>query len=103
MRLQAKVLTVTAVLAVTTTAAQAGCALRDVVVEKLKTKYAEQLTAGGLHSSQSRTAVVEVWASPETGTFTVMLTNPNGISCIMASGTDWFDHEVKAIPKGTAS
>ena len=92
-----------AMLAVTSTAAHANCALRDVVVEKLQNKYAEQLTAGGLHSSQSKTAMVEVWASPETGTFTVMLTRPNGISCIMASGTDWFDHAITAAPKGTAS
>lgn len=67
----------------------ANCANRDIVVERLQSKYSENLTAGGLQSSQNSTALVEVWASEETGTFTVMLTTPNGLTCVVATGTDW--------------
>lgn len=81
----------------------ASCAKRDLVVDRLKVKYSEQLTAGGLQASRTETAVVEVWSSPETGTFTVMMTNANGVSCIVASGTDWFADAPVQQPEGTAS
>jgi len=80
----------------------ASCAMRDTVVDRLESKYSEQLTAGGLQSSRTTTAIVEVWASDETGTFTVILTSPNGLSCIVASGTDWFTDTREAKVEGTA-
>ena len=66
-----------------------SCASRDQVVSRLQDQYAEQLTAGGLNQSEDQTTLVEVWASPETGTFTVILTDAKGLSCIVATGTDW--------------
>lgn len=80
----------------------ANCAKRDIVVDRLKDKFSEQLAAGGLQASRTATTLVEVWASPETGTFTVMLTNANGVSCIVAAGTDWFADAPVAEPAGTA-
>lgn len=66
------------------------CARRAQVIERLDSDYSEQLTAGGLQGASDKASLVEVWASPETGTFTVMLTNAQGVSCILATGTDWF-------------
>ena len=63
-----------------------SCTTRDVMVERLKGDYHENLAGGGLHGEA---AVVEVWASPETGTFTVISTDTTGQSCILATGTDW--------------
>jgi hypothetical protein len=80
-----------------------NCAMREQVVSRLQDQYSEQLTGGGLHSSTDVSAVVEVWVSPETGTFTVMMTNPQGISCIIATGTDWFAQTAQAMPAGVAS
>lgn len=34
---------------------------------------------------------MEVYASRETDTYTVIITQPNGISCIVAVGTDFFE------------
>ncbi|TCK99780.1 hypothetical protein BXY66_3484 [Shimia isoporae] len=66
------------------------CADRNRVVERLANKYSEVLTAGGLQgATTNQTTLVEVWASEKTGTFTVILTNPQGVSCIVAAGTDW--------------
>ncbi len=79
------------------------CALRDQVVSRLQEQYSEQLTAGGLNSSANKTTLVEVWASPETGTFTVMLTNAQGLSCIVATGTDWYAQTTEPARKDTAS
>ena len=80
-----------------------NCALRDTVVDRLESKYSEQFTAGGLQTSRAAQTIVEVWSSPETGTFTGMLTNPQGISCIVATGTDWFQQDPKAQPAGIHS
>ncbi len=68
----------------------ANCALRDTVVQRLTSNYSESLTAGGLQGNQTMTTMLEVWASQENGTFTVIITNPQGVSCIVAAGTDWF-------------
>ena len=68
----------------------ASCAKREQVVERLKARYSESLTAGGLQASRTAQTIVEVWASEETGTFTVLLTTPEGMSCVVATGTDWF-------------
>ncbi|MCV2892650.1 hypothetical protein [Lentibacter sp. XHP0401] len=63
-----------------------SCTTRDVMVERLQNTYQEELTGGGLHGAS---AVVEVWVSVETGTFTVISTNTAGEACILATGTDW--------------
>ena len=34
-------------------------------------------------------AVVEVFASPETGTWTITVTRPGGPTCMVASGDAW--------------
>ncbi|MDJ0631080.1 MAG: hypothetical protein QNJ44_22675 [Rhodobacter sp.] len=45
------------------------------------------LAAGGL---RSQVQLFEIWASEATGTWTVLLTRPDGTSCVMATGTHWF-------------
>ncbi len=82
--------------------AAANCELREAVIQKLSTKYSEHLAAGGLQKVQGTQTLMEIWASVETGTFTVLLTNPNGVSCIVAAGTDYFEAIPKAEPEGTA-
>jgi hypothetical protein len=79
-----------------------SCADRDRVVERLQTKFSESLTVGGLQKTQNALSVMEIWASYETGTYTVLLTNPNGITCIVAAGTDFFEATPKRSPHGTA-
>ena len=70
--------------------AYGNCGQRAVVVARLQDGYSERLTAGGLQATQPVQTMIEVWASPETGTFTVLLTDPSGMSCIVAAGTDFF-------------
>ena len=66
--------------------AQSNCAARDRVVKTLEEDYSEAFAGGGL---QSATKIIEVWFSEEHGTWTVLMTRPDGTSCVMASGTDW--------------
>ncbi|MEM7075813.1 MAG: hypothetical protein AAGA28_10645 [Pseudomonadota bacterium] len=76
-----------------------NCADRTMVIERLQSKYHETLAAGGLQKRADTMAVVEVWASEETGTFTVMLTRPDGVSCVVATGTDWHQISPEEIPE----
>lgn len=66
--------------------AQNNCGDRGVVIERLASKFGEAFAGGGLRNSQ---AIIEVWASEETGTWTILMTLPDGQSCVMAAGTNW--------------
>ena len=66
--------------------AQSNCAQRDIVVEKLEAGYGETFAGGGLQSSNS---VFEVWFSEEKRTWTILMTRADGMTCVMASGTNW--------------
>jgi predicted methyltransferase len=80
--------------------AASSCAPRDKLIEQLASGYGEALAAGGL---QSETRVVEVYAWPDTGTWTVLMTNADGVACIMASGTDWHQQDELGAVKGIKS
>lgn len=60
-----------------------NCAPRDAVTERLASAYGETRQSIGLGANN---AVVETWASFETGTWTVTVTSPNGLTCLVASG-----------------
>lgn len=71
------------------TSAQAiprNCAPREVVVERLATGYGEARQAIGLNANG---AILEIFASAKTGTWSVAVTMPNGIMCLMASGENF--------------
>ena len=74
--------------------AQMACGTRDSVVAKLGEKYGEVRRGGGLTGS---TAIFEIWASEATGTWTILKTTPDGLTCIMAVGDDWHDDAGEAI------
>lgn len=60
---------------------------RDQVIEKLETRDSEMLVGGGL---AAETHLLEVWSSAETGRFTLLLTQADGRSRIIAAGQDWY-------------
>ncbi len=76
-------LTTAALLLSTPALAQQNCAQRDQVLARLAEKYGESRQSIGLAPNNG---VVEVFASAETGTWTIVITTPNGLSCLMASG-----------------
>jgi hypothetical protein len=65
--------------------AQTGrnCAPRERLVEQLANLYGETRQAIGLAASNQ---VVEVFASLETGTWTITVTQASGESCMVAAG-----------------
>lgn len=66
-------------------AAQANrnCAARETVVEQLATQFGESRRSIGLGANNQ---VVEVFASEETGTWTITVTLPSGLTCLIAAG-----------------
>ncbi|MBE1297271.1 hypothetical protein [Phycobacter azelaicus] len=78
-----------AVLALTATQSFAqgrNCAPREVVVERLAEKYGESRQSIGLGGQGM---VMETFASTESGTWTITVTMPNGLTCLMASGQSY--------------
>lgn len=61
----------------------ANCADRDRIIEKLQDNYGETRQSLGLGANN---ALVEVFASDETGTWTITVTMPGGQTCLVASG-----------------
>ncbi|KCV81615.1 hypothetical protein ATO10_11902 [Actibacterium atlanticum] len=68
---------------------QTNCAPRATVLERLSSKYGETLQASGLGGNQS---VVELFAAPQSGTWTITVTLPNGLTCLVASGESYEPH-----------
>lgn len=64
----------------------ASCAERNLIVDRLSTKYGETRQSAGLNQNNG---MVEVFASDQTGTWTILVTMPNGMSCLMAAGKAW--------------
>ncbi len=46
------------------------------------------------------TAIFEIWASEKTGTWTILKTTPNGLTCVMAVGDGWHDDAPVFTPAG---
>ncbi len=63
------------------------CGERRAVVQNLENTYSEAPVSIDLASDG---AVIEVLASPS-GSFTIILTQPNGLGCVMAAGKNWED------------
>ncbi len=65
--------------------AQSGqhCVPRDMVVDRLAKKYGETRQSMGLGANN---AVVEVFASDKSGSWTITVTSANGATCLVASG-----------------
>ena len=59
------------------------CGQRAQVVAQLETRYGESVRSIGL-ATQNR--IVEVFASDETGSWTITVTTADGMTCLMASG-----------------
>ncbi len=97
--LRTTILATLAVLMMASTAtAQTMCSKRSKFIDSLAEGYAESPVAMGLVSNGS---VLEVLAS-ENGTWTIIVTMPNGLSCVVASGEAWEDVERIALGEPAA-
>lgn len=62
------------------------CDSREAVTALLADRYGETRRSVGI---AGQAAVMEVYASDETGTWSITMTLPDGRMCLMASGSDY--------------
>ncbi len=60
-----------------------NCGPREMVVNRLAEGYGETRQSMGLGANN---AVIEVFASQESGSWTITVTSPGGVTCLIASG-----------------
>ncbi len=67
-------------------AQQMMCAERADLLGGLSTKYSEVPVAMGIANNGG---VLEILAARAAGNWTIILTMPDGLSCVLASGENW--------------
>ena len=76
--------------------AQTMCGERNKFLKHLSSGYSEAPVAMGLVSNGS---ILEVLASKD-GTWTIIVTRPDGRSCVVAAGESWNDKPQLALKLG---
>lgn len=71
--------------------AEEPCGKHADIVARLESGYEEHKTSMGLSTLGS---IIEVYVS-KVGTFTIVHTTPDGITCMMAAGDSWLDIQLK--------
>lgn len=66
--------------------AQQVCTMRDVAVAQLEKQFDEQVAGRGLAANGK--LMLELFVS-ETGSWTVLVSEPDGRSCVLGSGEAW--------------
>lgn len=74
-----------------------NCAPRQQVLEQLRDRYGEIRQSIGLSAEET---VVEMFASHLSGTWTITVTLPNGMTCLVASGQAFENMAADALPPG---
>ena len=88
--------TLTAAAAGGNTASEHSCSTRANVLKHLASKYSESPVAVGLAENGG---VIEVLTSNAGGTWTIIITMPDGTSCMVAAGEAW-EQLPKIVAKG---
>ena len=70
------------------------CGPREIVVDRLAQGFGETRQSMGLGANNS---VMEVFASDASGTWTITVTSPTGVTCLVASGQA-FEELTEALP-----
>ena len=83
--------------AMSTAAAQNIWAKREEIIQKLWDRWQEVLTANGLANDNR---LIEVFVSKK-GSWTIIISDPNGRSCVASSGQNWTLQESKYPDQGT--
>lgn len=73
------------------------CGPRDLIVQKLEEEWEEYLSSLALVEDGMK--VMEIYSNEDTGSFTILLTDSNGESCMILSGEEY---GLVNLPKGEA-
>lgn len=67
-------------------AGQMPCSERNDVLSQLGSKYKEAPSAAGITNNGG---LIEVLTSDDGSTWTIIMSMPNGTSCLLAAGENW--------------
>jgi len=70
----------------TANAQQPACTERSSVLNHLKSRYSEVPVAMGIANNGG---MIEILSSKEGKSWTIILTMPNGMTCMIAAGENW--------------
>ncbi len=70
-------------------AQQNVCLEHDKLTKTLDSRYSEKPVAAGLDSAGK---LLEIFASADGATWTMIMTSPEGTSCVIAAGEQWLSH-----------
>ncbi len=87
-------LAIAASIASTPALAQSQCDSRDKILATLAKKYSEAPVAVGL---TSKGGLVEVLSTGDGNTWTIIMSTPDGKSCLVAAGEGWRDMDRVAL------
>lgn len=62
------------------------CGDRLEIVARLEAGYHERQRALGIAGNG---AVIELWVSSKAETWSIIMTHPNGMACLLAAGESW--------------
>lgn len=71
------------------------CGQHTKIIDVLEKRYGETARGIGVVSDKG---VMQVYVSEEKGTWTILMTNPQGTTCLLAAGRGW--ENVKQAAKG---
>lgn len=73
-------------------AAQMICGKREAIVNQLENRYGETRRSMGYQEGRG---IIETWANDDTGTWSIIMTNPEGVTCLLAAGEAFQAEAVK--------
>jgi hypothetical protein len=79
-------------------AARMPCHDYQKIVETLDKRYGESPVSLGLQTNGN---VLQVFSSPESGSWTILSVAPSGIGCIVAAGKSWHDQTPRSTDPST--
>lgn len=62
------------------------CGPHDLIVTSIQKTYGEYRIAAAV---SSRASLVETFVSKKTGTYTILQTSPDGLTCVVSFGSGW--------------
>jgi len=103
LRAMAMLVGITATAGLATTggaAAEPLCGDRDMIAERLASEYGEVRHGAGM---VGHGRIMEIFISPERGSWTILITHAGGPTCVVAAGESWEVVPVSGVEPGIRS
>jgi hypothetical protein len=86
-------------------AAQPVCLARMLLLQQLQADFGERLLWQGRQAAEpdQEGPILEIFVSPTGGTWTLVHSLPNGVSCFVAAGASWAPGLAAPAPQGRKS